>query len=218
MNDLARLYQHRFDPEERFAKRRLWRTLCRHFFQRYVPKDAVLLELACGYGEFVSSIEAGRLHALDLNPDVARYLPPAVQFHLGSAEQVPELESASFDVVFCSNFLEHLSDKAAAARVFAEVLRLLKPGGRFLVLGPNIRAVPGAYWDFWDHHLPLSERSLAEGLLVAGFTLERVIGRFLPYSTKSRLPQAAFLVAAYLHLPIAWRILGKQFFVVARKP
>jgi len=217
MNDLASLYQHRFDDRELVAKRRLWRTLCKHFFQRFVPRDAALLDLACGYGEFISSIEAGRRHALDLNPDVARHLPPGVEFHLGSAERVPDIEAGSVDVVFCSNFLEHLPDKAAASRVFAEVLRLLKPGGRFLVMGPNMRMVPGAYWDFWDHHLPLSERSLVEGLALAGFTPERVIARFLPYSTKSSLPQAPFLVAAYLHLPLAWRLLGKQFFVVAKK-
>jgi SAM-dependent methyltransferase len=218
MNDLASLYQHRFDATELASKRRLWAVLCKHFFQRYVPADATVLDLACGYGEFLAGIAAARKHGLDLNPDSAAFAPPDARFHHGSAERIPELSEASLDVVFCSNFLEHLPDKAAALRVFVEVRRLLKPGGRFLVLGPNIRAVPGAYWDFWDHHLPLSERSLAEGLLLSGFTLERVIPRFLPYSTKSRLPQAPVLVAAYLHFPLAWRLLGKQFFVVARKP
>ncbi len=217
MNQLASLYRHRFDAQELAAKQRLWAVLCRGFFQRFVPRDAALLDIACGYGEFLGAIQAGSKHGLDLNPDSASHLPPGARFHLGSAENVPALADASLDVVFCSNFLEHLPDKAAALRVFAEVRRLLKPGGRFLILGPNVRAVPGAYWDFWDHHLPLSERSLAEGLALAGFETERVIARFLPYSTKSSLPQAAWLVALYLRLPLAWRILGKQFFVVARK-
>jgi SAM-dependent methyltransferase len=218
MNDLASLYRNRFDAEELAAKRRLWRVLCRHFFQRHVPRDAVLLDLACGYGEFLYGIDAREKHGLDLTPDSARHLPPEAKFHLGSAEGVPELPGNSCDVVFCSNFLEHLHSKEVLSRVFAEVLRLLKPGGSFLVMGPNMRMVPGAYWDFWDHHLPLTERSLAEGLLIAGYELERVTARFLPYSTKSRLPSASFLVAAYLHFPLAWRIMGKQFFVVARKP
>lgn len=217
MTDLASLYRQRFDADELQERRRLWRVLCRGYFQRHVPRDARLLDLACGYGEFLWGIEAGEKHGLDLNPDSARHLPPGAVFHPGSAERVP-LPDASLDVVFCSNFLEHLPDKAAANRVFAEVLRLLRPGGRFLVLGPNMRAVPAAYWDFWDHHLPLSDKSLAEGLLLAGFALERVIPRFLPYSTKSHLPRADWLVASYLRLPLAWRVLGKQFFVVARRP
>ena len=217
MTDLASLYRQRFDADELEERRRLWRVLCRSFFQRHVPRDARLLDLACGYGEFLWGIEARTKHGLDLNPDSARYLPPGVTFHAGSAERVP-LPDASLDLVFCSNFLEHLPDKAAAGRVFAEVLRLLRPGGRFLVLGPNMRAVPAAYWDFWDHHLPLSDKSLAEGLLLAGFELEQVIPRFLPYSTKSHLPRADWLVASYLRLPLARRLLGKQFFVVARRP
>jgi len=216
MTDLASLYRQRFNAVELEERRRLWRVLCRGFFQRHVSPDATLLDLACGYGEFLWGIAAGEKHGLDLNPDSARHVPPGTQFHAGSAERVA-LPDASLDVVFCSNFLEHLPDKAAANRVFAEVLRLLRPGGRFLVLGPNMRAVPAAYWDFWDHHLPLSDKSLAEGLLLAGFELERVIPRFLPYSTKSHLPRADWLVASYLRFPPAWRLLGKQFFVVARK-
>ena len=216
MTDLASLYRQRFDAVELEERRRLWRVLCRGFFQRHVSPDATLLDRACGYGEFLGGTAAGEKHGLDLNPDSARHVPPGTRFHAGSAERVP-LPDASLDVVFCSNFLEHLPDKAAASRVFAEVLRLLRPGGRFLVLGPNMRAVPAAYWDFWDHLLPLSDKSLAEGLLLAGFELERVIPRFLPYSTKSHLPRADWLVASYLRFPPAWRLLGKQFFLVARK-
>jgi hypothetical protein len=45
-----------------------------------------------------------------------------------------------------------------------------------------------------------------------------VIPRFLPYTTRSALPKGPGLVALYLKVPIAWRFLGKQFLVVARKP
>lgn len=218
MTELASLYRQRFDERELEERRRLWRVLCRGWFQRWVDPADRLLDLACGYGEFLWNIQAAEKHGVDLNPDSARHLPPGVRFHACGAERVADLADGSLDVVFCSNFLEHLPDKPAAERVFAEVRRLLRPGGRFLVLGPNMRAVPVAYWDFWDHHLPLSDKSLAEGLQLAGFTLERVVPRFLPYSTKSHLPRADWLVASYLRLPPAWRILGKQFFVVARRP
>ena len=46
------------------------------------------------------------------------------------------------------------------------------------------------YWDFYDHFIPLSHVSLAEGLLLNGFAVEEVIDRFLPlYDTVA----AAFL-------------------------
>ncbi|MGH8476727.1 MAG: hypothetical protein ACRER2_13325, partial [Methylococcales bacterium] len=66
--------------------------------------------------------------------------------------------------------------------------------------------------------LPLSHLSLVEALQLAGFEIDKMIDKFLPYTTQSRLPQFPFLVSAYLKFPIAWRLLGKQFLVVARKP
>jgi hypothetical protein len=86
-----------------------------------------------------------------------------------------------------------------------------------IAMGPNIKYVPGAYWDFIDHHLPLTELSLAEALHIAGMETTTIIPRFLPYTTQSSLPQAPIFVKLFLKLPLAWRFLGKQFLVVSRK-
>jgi hypothetical protein len=59
---------------------------------------------------------------------------------------------------------------------------------------------------------------LSEGLTQAGYRVERVIPKFLPYTTKGNLPQANWLVALYLKVPVVWRILGKQFLLVATSP
>jgi hypothetical protein len=45
-----------------------------------------------------------------------------------------------------------------------------------------------------------------------------IVPRFLPYTTRSALPQHQMLVALYLKIPILWRFLGKQFLVVGQKP
>ena len=214
---LDALYRHRFLDEDLPRKRLIWQTLCREFLQRHVGRDAVVLDLACGYGEFINAIEARVRDAADLNPDSPRYLDPGVIFHATSADRLDDIPAESIDVVFASNFLEHLPDKAALSSVFKESFRLLRPGGRFIVLGPNIRYLPGAYWDFYDHHLPLTHLSLAEGLTIHGFMVDLLIDRFLPYTTKSRLPAHPRLISLYLKAPFVWRFLGKQFFAVARK-
>jgi hypothetical protein len=86
-------------------------------------------------------------------------------------------------------------------------------------MGPNIRYLAGKYWDFYDHHLPLSHLSLEEGLVQSGYRIQHIIPRFLPYTTvKTVLPQYPVLVALYLRVPLVWRILGRQFLVVAAKP
>ena len=103
------------------------------------------------------------------------------------------------DTVFTSNFFEHLPDAEALLATLAECHRVLRPGGTIVVLMPNIRNLPGAYWDYLDHHLALTQHSLAEALVLSGFTMERVVPRFLPYTVRgSRLPVAAWSVRAYL--------------------
>jgi hypothetical protein len=121
-------------------------------------------------------------------------------------------------VVFTSNFLEHLPDKAALEQLLDQVLLSLKPGGRYLIMGPNLLYLPGQYWDFYDHHLGLTHLSLCEALALRGFEIEQCVDRFLPYTTQGALPTHPALVRAYLAFPPAWKFFGKQFFIVARKP
>jgi hypothetical protein len=100
----------------------------------------------------------------------------------------------------------------------AEVYRCLKPNGLLICLGPNIKYVPGAYWDFWGHNIPLTELSVAEVLKLSGFNIVESIARFLPYSmsNEARLPPLIF-VRLYLRIRFAWSLLGKQFLVIGRK-
>ena len=88
--------------------------------------------------------------------------------------------SDSVDVVFTSNFFEHLPDSAASLRPFASADGSCDSDGRLIVLMPNIRYLAGAYWDYLDHHLALTHHSLTEALRLSGFEPVEVIPRFLP--------------------------------------
>jgi len=217
MADIASLYRFRFDEGDLPAKMRIWQTLCSGFFQQYVEPGATVLDVACGYGEFINNIKAGRKLAVDLNTDAPRFLDSDIEFHHSNASAMTGVASGSVDVAFTSNFLEHLESKRSCDEVLTEVWRTLRPRGRLIIMGPNIRYLAGKYWDFYDHHLPLSHLSLEEGLSINGFEVVRNIDKFLPYTTRSALPQHPLLVAAYLKMPFAWRILGRQFLLVAEK-
>jgi len=217
--DLQQLYLNRFDERARARKAVVWDVLYRHVFQQWIRPTDTVLDLGAGFCEFINSARAGRRIAVDLNPDTARLAAPGVEVQACSATELGFLGPGAVDVVFSSNFLEHLSCKQDVASALSESMRVLRPGGTLILLGPNVRLIPGPYWDFFDHHVPLSDRSLCEVLSVTGFDLVRVEPRFLPYTTRSALPQAAWLVALYLRLrPLSSRFLGKQFLIVARKP
>jgi SAM-dependent methyltransferase len=211
------LYDTRFSARERAAKQALWRVLCAEFFQRYVPRDATLLDLGAGFGEFVNHIACREKWALELDTRIRGMVGPDVHVHVGSADDLSWRASGSVDVVFASNVFEHFRDKDGVLACFREVSRVLRDGGRFLVIQPNIRFAYREYWDFFDHHLPFSDRAMCEGLVTCGFHIDECRPRFLPLTTKSRLPSSPVLVRLYLRVPIAQRLLGKQMFLVARK-
>ena len=140
-----------------------------------------------------------------------------LSIHECNALNLSDVVRDKADVVFTSNFLEHLPDKKSLDRLLDQVMLTLKLGGRFLILGPNLRYLSGQYWDFYDHHLALTHLSLSEALKLKGFTIDVCINRFLPYTTQGALPTHPNLLWLYLKLPFVWRLLGKQFFIVARK-
>ena len=214
---LDKLYQQRFPDAEQRQKDAIWKVLCSDFFQRFVRPEDTVVDLGAGYCEFINNIRAARKIAVDLNPDVRHFAAAGVEVINALSTSIDGIATDSVDVVFMSNFLEHMPDKEAVLATLRESWRILKPGGRVIVLQPNIRFLAAEYWDFFDHHTPLSDRSLVEGLRIAGFVPKIVHPRFLPYTTKSRLPKAAFLVRLYLRVPLAWQFLGKQALVVADK-
>jgi len=215
--ELEKLYHQRFPRTELAQKQAIWEVLCKHFFQRYIDVSATVVDIGAGYCEFINNIQARHKIAVDLNPDVGRFANPTVQVINASCTDIDQLAPASVDVVFMSNFLEHLPNKQVVLDTFREAYRILKTDGKIIILQPNIRFLPGAYWDFFDHHTPLTEQSLVEGLQLAGFEADTVYPRFLPYTTKSRLPKATWMVRLYLSVPLIWRFLGKQALVVAIK-
>jgi SAM-dependent methyltransferase len=216
MSELRAIYDNRFAgaAEHRLA---VWQVLTREFFQRWVPEDGTLLDLGAGYCEFTNTIKAGKKIAVDLNPSTEQMAGPDVQVLAQDVAEPWAVAPDSVDVVFTSNFFEHLPTKDALMRCLQQAHRVLRPGGRLIALGPNIRFCPDVYWDFIDHYLPLSDRSLSEALQIAGFGIEKVVPRFLPYTMANRRPNK-IAVQFYLRLRPAWKIFGKQFLIIASKP
>jgi SAM-dependent methyltransferase len=217
-NNLSELYKIRFTNDELPRKNQIWKILCSNFFQKYINPEGTVVDIACGYGEFLNNIQAKRKIAVDLNPDARNFLDKNIEFHQCMATELGSVVNGSADIVFTSNFLEHLPDKRTLDLFLDQVLIALKPGGKYLILGPNLRYVPGQYWDFYDHHLGLTHLSLSEALKMRGFDIKVCIDRFLPFTTQGALPTHPFFVKLYLLFPFAWKFLGKQFFIVAEKP
>ena len=131
-----------------------------------------------------------------------------LNFNILDVQQQNQWELAKcFDIIFISNFFEHLENKKELIEILVFCWQHLKPGGSLLVIQPNFKYSYKEYYDFIDHQLPITHLSLQELLVTIGFAIDVLIPRFLPYSTKGK-PASPILLKLYLQLPLLWKFLG----------
>jgi methyltransferase family protein len=175
-----------------------------------------VLDPAAGRGEFIGAVPAQETWAVDeVSYPQAAHKPDTTVITASIMEA--ELPAEHFDGVFVSNFLEHLRDQEAIASFLEKMHAAMADGGRIAIMGPNYRYCADEYWDCADHYVALTHVAIAEHLYAAGFEPERIVPRYLPYSFRGVLPPSQTLTRLYLKLPLAWRLLGKQFLVIGRK-
>jgi SAM-dependent methyltransferase len=213
---LEKTYHRRFDSDLEY-RNAVWRILIHSFFSRYLRSSDRVLDLGCGYGQFINHVECHQRYAMDLNPVSRSHLQEEVIFLEQDCSSPWPVADNTLDVVFSSNFFEHLPDKTRLTETLQQAHRCLRAGGLLIAMGPNAKYIPGAYWDFFDHHIPLTERSLQEALELEGFRSRDVIGRFLPYTMTNRSRYPLRLISLYLKLPWVWRWFGAQFLVIVEK-
>jgi SAM-dependent methyltransferase len=188
-----------------------WRAIAR-YLQTWIDPQSNCLELGAGYGEFSKSIRAARKWALDQNPSLPEYWGSEITALIQDALAPLPLAAASIGTVFASNFFEHFTPDEGC-RVLSEVLRVLQPGGRLIVVQPNFRLAPRRYFDDYTHKTIYTDTGFRGFLEASGFRVVRSEPRFTPLTMKSRWPTSEYLVDLYLSLP--FRPLAGQFMVVA---
>jgi SAM-dependent methyltransferase len=179
-----RIYRHYVDAATRrlapetlagLAPRRpyLERLVARHF---PAGKDAAVLDLGCGHGALIHvAREAGYtdLVGIDNSPAqvaAAKQLGIHGVHHGDLFEAIRSLPDMSRDVIVAFDVIEHFT-KDELIDVTDEVLRVLKPGGRWIVHVPNgVSLFAGASrYDDLTHELSFTCESLTQLTLASGF-------------------------------------------------
>lgn len=213
--DYQRLYEYRFRDVDQTARTAVWQKIAPFVYEQ-MGRPARVLDPAAGRGEFINAVPAPERWAVD---QVA-YAEGTYEAGVRSVVSdifAAELPEAHFGGIWVSNFLEHLTTQEATAEFLGRMYRATEPGGRIVVMGPNFRYCSREYFDMADHTLIYTHRAIAEHLYAAGYELDRIEPRFLPYSFTGRLPPSPALTERYLKSPWAWKLLGKQFLVIGRR-
>jgi SAM-dependent methyltransferase len=112
-------------------------------------KNAIVLEAGCGVGTYSSQIRrrfSPHVEAFDLESERVKAAQVDTPHALVAAAESLPYRSNRFDTVLSNEVIEHVADDRFAA---AEMVRVLKPGGRIVLFCPN-RWYPveqhGHYW------------------------------------------------------------------------
>ena len=214
---LERTYQQRFSEHDVVANDTVWKEIAA-YLQRYLRRDGPVLDVACGHGAFIRHIVARERWATDLR-DVSGFLTPDIKFvQAEGGEMASSLPHGHFEMVFIEQFprtpafngsrcpADPASGSGSRAR-----RNPVDTAAEYSVDGWEILGLPR------PQDTAHGRRALRKPRVSCGFKRERLITRFLPYSTKSKLPQSAPLVHWYLKFPPAWWLMGKQTLYVGMK-
>ena len=202
----------RFTYDEK--REAVWKEIADYIRRKEHTEEAAVLELGAGYCCFINNIQCKVKFAVDLNPESEKYAEKDVRFFLGSSENMGMVPDGSMDIVFASNFFEHLDRKALLA-TFGEIRRVLKNSGRLILIQPNYKYCARDYFDDYTHLAVFTHVSMKDFLESQGFVLDKCIPRFLPFSMKSVFPKSRFLVRLYLKLP--YKFFARQMYISAGK-
>ncbi len=193
----------------------VWKVIA-GYLQSWIPAQASVLEIGAGYCDWINNVTAHRRVAIDIWPDLPRCAAPGVEpLVLDLTKDLGALDAGTFDAVLASNVFEHFAADTVPV-VVDGLVRILKPGGRLLIVQPNFRYAWRAYFDDYTHRSIFTDVSLPALLRAHGFSIDLVQPRFLPYSLRgSRLPITSWLVALYLRSPL--KPLAGQMLVVATR-
>ncbi|MFQ5849163.1 MAG: class I SAM-dependent methyltransferase [Candidatus Binatia bacterium] len=199
-----------------------------------LSKDARILDIGCGLGQFLYYLgEEGfqKLFGIDISGDqISRAKEATKKAHFEVADVFSYLDGkeVAFDVIVMNDFIEHVS-KNEVLSLLRMVYQSLKSRGKIIIKTPNLGSpltVPGCYADFTHEH-GFSEHSLAQVLSVVGFQsiccLQEEIGLYQPLFFLKKLLvwplRAGFRLFLYLlEVNPVPKIISANIICTAEKP
>lgn len=195
------------------GRRGVWKEIV-----RYIHRDSKnanhVLEIGAGYCDFISQFPAPDKTCIEQNSLMKEHAGAGVNFICGDATYLPQIEEQSMDLVFASNFLEHLNE-TELNRIMPAIHKALKHNGQLILIQPNYRLCSEHYFDDETHQTIFDDKNITQFLTQYGFKAVKVVPDLLPFSMKSRLPKIPLLVRLYLNSPV--RPFGAQMYIVAVK-
>lgn len=113
---------------------------------KYIKENDKVLDIGCGNGRLYHVLKEKQIQytGLDLSEElikIAKTKYPEADFKVGDMKKLPfgsAQDKAGFDVVFCVAAFHHLATAEERLQTLREMKRVVKPGGKILLINWNL--------------------------------------------------------------------------------
>jgi SAM-dependent methyltransferase len=134
-------HKSRLTPD--FRRDIVWQALWQYYFRHLVPADGCVLDLGCGYGNFINHVVARRRIAIDLWSEFPKFIAPGVETVVGGVTDLDFVQDGAVDFAFASNLFEHIP-QTEFSRTLDALRRKLSSRGTLTILQTQLSlCLPG---------------------------------------------------------------------------
>lgn len=163
-NYLDVIYDEKIRPYTKYPSQ-----LCQHLFQRFVMKKGdKLLDIGCGRGDFSKGFKDLGLEVLGLDCQESHSeILKNIEVRYTNIENNPfPFNNEMFDVVFSKSVIEHLRNPE---NFIKESRRILKPGGKIIIMTPDWQSQRCIFYDDYTHVHPYTKLGIEDLLKIYNF-------------------------------------------------
>jgi ubiquinone/menaquinone biosynthesis C-methylase UbiE len=198
----------------------------RLIIERFFPKSpSRILDVGCGAGRTTGNLAnlGYQMTGIDLSQTLisrAKERYPEIDFRVLNATTLPFPDNAFDGALFSHNGLDSVAPVAVRMKVLTEILRVVRPGGRFYLSGHNLLGklkpeVPGIYghvrWAYdWTHRIFRQLTKLNGGVFGGYWWYHDVTGWELLYSASPRVNLRRFREVGWKTVAVLTRDLQQQ--------
>ena len=143
--------------------------LCEYLFEKFdMERGNTVLDIGCGRGDFTKGFKDLNLEVFGIDREIVdSEMLKGIEVKSVDFEKNPfSFSPDTFDFVFSKSVIEHLYNPE---NFIQECYKVLKPGGKIIIMTPDWQSQKDIFYDDYTHHHPYTPTAISDLLKINNF-------------------------------------------------